>query len=116
MRSAMEALGIATSHVNSGAPSALEELTKYVAPAVKHAREALSAVVDAAEQDTRTRVQAWADRVNRWDDEAEVLVQRSELRERRSLVSGEKEIAESLLPDQRLVRPLLIVVPNGVVP
>jgi hypothetical protein len=28
-------------------------------------------------------------------------------------VAGEKEIAESLLPDQRLVRPLLVVVPTS---
>ncbi|MDX8145016.1 DEAD/DEAH box helicase [Lentzea sp. BCCO 10_0061] len=112
LRSALESLGIAQAHVNSGAPSDLEALTRYVGPAVRQARETLSAVVDAAEQQTRARVEAWADRVNRWDDEADALVQRSEIRERRSLVAGEKEIAESLLPDQRLVRPLLVVVPE----
>lgn len=112
LRSALEAVGIATNHVNSGVPVDLDGLTPYVAPAVQKAREALSAVVDAAERDTRSRVEAWADRVSRWDDEAGVLIQRSEIRERRSLVAGEKEIAESLLPDQRLVRPLLVVVPK----
>lgn len=112
LRSAMEALGIASNHVNSGSPEDLDGLTKYVAPAVHQARHTLSAVVDAAEKDTRARVEAWAERVNKWDDEAGVLVQRSEIRERRSLVVGEKEIAESLLPDQRLVRPLLVVVPK----
>jgi superfamily II DNA or RNA helicase len=112
LRSALEALGIATKHVNSGAPVNLEELTKYVAPAVHKARETLSAVVDAAERATRSRVEAWADRVSKWDREADALVQRSGIRERRSLVVGEKEIAESLLPDQRMVRPLLVVVPR----
>lgn len=112
LRSALESLGIASNHVNSGSPDDLDGLTKYVAPAVRQARETLSAVVDAAEKDTRARVEAWADRVNKWDDEADALVQRSEIRERRSLVVGEKEIAESLLPDQRLVRPLLVVVPK----
>ena len=113
LRSALEALGIAGNHVNSGSPEDLDGLTKYVAPAVRQARKTLSAVVDAAEKDTRARVEAWADRVNKWDDEADALVQRSEVRERRSLVVGEKEIAESLLPDQRLVRPLLVVVPRS---
>ncbi|MBT0566078.1 DEAD/DEAH box helicase [Williamsia sp. CHRR-6] len=113
LRRALEALGIASNHVNSGAPADLEDLTAYVGPAVRAARETLTAVVDAAEKDTRARVQAWADRVTRWDDEADALVQRTEIRERRSLVVGEKEIAESLLPDQRLVRPLLVVVPKG---
>ena len=112
LRSALEALGIASNHVNSGSPVDLYGLTQYVAPAVRKARETLAAVVDAAEKDTRARVEAWADRVNKWDDQADVLVQRSEIKERRSLVVGEKEIAESLLPDQRLVRPLLVVVPK----
>ena len=112
LRSALEALGIARDHVNSGASVDLDQLTPYVAPAVGEARAALAALVDAADTATRARVQAWADRVNEWDDEADALVQRSDIRERRSMVSGEKEIAESLLPDQRLVRPLLVVVPK----
>lgn len=112
LRSALEALGIAADHVNSGAPGDLDQLSLYVAPAVHKARETLSAVVGEVEKDTRSRVEAWADRVNKWDHEAEALVQRSEIKERRQVVSGEKEIAESLLPDQRLVRPLLVVVPK----
>jgi hypothetical protein len=82
-----------------------------VAPAVRHAGKLLETVVAAARQDTRDRVQAWADRVNKWDDEADRLIQRSDIRERRSVVAGEREIAESLLPNQRLVRPLLVVTP-----
>lgn len=112
LRSALASLGIESSHVYSGVPADVEALTKYVAPAVRKAREMLAAVVDAAEKDTRARVEAWADRVNKWDDQADALVQRSDVRERRSLVLGEKEIAESLLPDQRMVRPLLVVVPK----
>jgi len=112
LRSALHALGIASDHVNSGSPSDIDALTKYVGPAVRQGRETISTVVDAAERATRARVEAWAERVSKWDEEADVLAQRSEIRERRSLVAGEKEIAESLLPDQRLVRPLLVVVPK----
>lgn len=113
LRSAMEALGIATDHVNSGAPVDLDELAPYVSPAAHQARETLSTVVDAAEKETRARVEAWAERVAKWDEAADSLTQRTEVRERRSVVTGEKEIAESLMPDQQLVRPLLVVVPNG---
>lgn len=113
LRSALESLGIATKHTNQGALDGLDALTRFISPAVLQARGTLSVVVDAAEKDTRARVEAWADRVNQWDDEADALIQRSEVRERRSLVAGEKEIAESLLPDQRLVRPLLVVVPTS---
>lgn len=112
LRSALESLGIATDHVNKGAVDNLDDLRPYVAPAVGKAREALSStVVEAAAQATRERVEAWAARVSRWDRDADALIQRADVRERRQQVTGEKEIAESLLPDQRLVRPLLMVVP-----
>ena len=112
LRLAAERLGTAGAGANAGAVQHTDALNRYIPPAVAEARKLLEAVVDVAEQDTRERVKRWADRVNRWDDEAGALVQRSEMRERRSVVAGEKEIAESLLPDQRLVRPLLLVVPQ----
>jgi hypothetical protein len=111
LRAAMERLGVAEPTANPGPVQELDDLTKYVAPAVRKARDLLTTVVHAARQDTQARVRAWADRVNEWDDEAGRLIQRSDIRERRSVVAGEKEIAESLLPDQQLVRPLLVVVP-----
>ncbi|RKQ90893.1 type III restriction/modification enzyme restriction subunit [Solirubrobacter pauli] len=113
LRSALERLGIAVAHVNTGPVAELTELTAYVAPAVKQARTFLSTVVSAIEAATSERVSSWAERVQRWDHAADSLAQRSEVRDRRALVAGEKEIAESLLPDQRLVRPLLVVVPKG---
>jgi hypothetical protein len=113
LRAAAHRLGIAERSANAGALETLASLQAYIPAAVAEARNVLSTVVDAAERDTRARVEQWADRVNRWDDEAGVLIQRSEMRERRSIVAGEKEIAESLLPDQRLVRPLLVIVPQG---
>lgn len=113
LRSAMQRLGIAEPTANPRAVQAVDDLTTYVAPAVRKARELLATVVHAARRDTEDRVQAWADRVNKWDDEAGRLIQRSDIRERRSVVAGEKEIAESLLPDQQLVRPLLVVIPMG---
>ena len=41
---------------------------------------------------------------------AEALVQRSTLRDRRAEVAKEQELADTLLPQQILVRPLLVVV------
>lgn len=112
LRAAAERLQIAEPSANTGNLEDAAGLATYIPAAVAEARNVLNTVVDAAERDTRARVERWADRVNRWDDEAGVLIQRSEMRERRSIVAGEKEIAASLLPDQRMVRPLLVVVPN----
>lgn len=113
LRAAMKALNIAKDHVNSGAPTNLEDLTAFIRPSVENARQILNATVQAAQDATEALVDEWAKRVSIWEQEAEKLAQRSEIRERRSLVAGEKEIAESLLPDQKLVRPLLVVVPKG---
>lgn len=110
----LAALGIERQLVNKGSSLNYEELSNYIRPAVESARRTLGAVVEAAIDDTQNRVTEWANRVNQWDEKADVLIQRSDLRERRDLVVGEKEIAESLLPDQQLVRPLLLVVPEEI--
>nr|WP_245627420.1 DEAD/DEAH box helicase [Kribbia dieselivorans] len=113
LRAALESLGIADNPVNSGALTDIDALTRFVAPAVDAARDTLNTVVDAAAEATRHRVDAWASRVRRWDDEAGALVQRADVKERRSIVAAERDVADSLLPDQRLIRPLLLVVPSA---
>jgi hypothetical protein len=63
----------------------------------------------AAEQ----RLQAWTDRATDWTQLSFELTQRAEVKKQRERVSEEQVIAESLAPAQRLVRPLLIVVPRS---
>ncbi|SOC50281.1 SNF2 family N-terminal domain-containing protein [Blastococcus aggregatus] len=98
--------------VNAGGLVGADLLTRYVGPAVRAADRLMGDVVQAAESATRDRVQRWSERTNKWDDEAGVLVQRSELRDRRQRVEEEREMAKSMLPERRLVRPLLVVVPR----
>jgi hypothetical protein len=71
------------------------------------------AVVFAAAQDAITgRVEEWSRRVADWTVEADALVQRSELRQRRVSVQEEQAIAARMVPERQLVRPLLVVVPQ----
>ena len=67
----------------------------------------------AAAQDAITdRVADWSYRVGKWTVEADVLIQRSELRQRRVSVQEEWAIAERMKPERQLIRPLLIVLPR----
>ena len=71
------------------------------------------AAVFAAAQDAITgRVEEWSRRVADWTEEADALIQRSELRKRRVSVEEEKAIAARMVPERQLVRPLLVVVPQ----
>ncbi|MFC6287574.1 DEAD/DEAH box helicase [Nocardioides sp. GCM10027113] len=113
LRGALESVGLGGTPVNTGAVDHLDTLQPYVAPAVAQGHEVLGTVVDAAEAEVRKRVEAWFDRVHQWEARADEEAQRLQLRDRRALVESEREVAASLLPDQRLVRPLLVVVPTA---
>jgi len=56
-------------------------------------------------------VDAWAGRVQRWDQEASALIQRGDIRQRRVSVEQERALADARRPDRRFLRPLLVVVP-----
>ncbi len=60
---------------------------------------------------TRTSGAAVGDRVGTWADDADALVQRRDLHERRMTVEAERRLAEAMTPSRELVRPLLMVVP-----
>jgi superfamily II DNA or RNA helicase len=113
LRSALAAVGLEATPVNTGATTGLEDLQAYVAPAVAQGEQLLSTLVEAAEADVRRRVEEWFERVTEWEARAAREAQRLEIRDRTAMVAREREVAESLLPDQRLVRPLLVVVPSS---
>lgn len=107
-----DALGIAGSSINPGAVSGVDDLQRLISPAVKQATGALENVVAAARQSTVNRVAAWSDRVSAWEEEANALIQREGLKQRRITVEAERSLAESMAPNRSLVRPLLVVVPD----
>ena len=110
---ALARVGFTGTQINAGGVAGSESLKRYVGPAVRAAEGQMGTVVAAAETATRDRVVRWSQRTERWDDEAGVLVQRSEVRDRRKRVEEEREMARTMLPERRLVRPLLVVVPRN---
>lgn len=104
--------GISHELRNSGPVTDTALLEALISPAVDAAESQMKLTVTAASQQARTRVDAWAERANAWDDDAGRLVQNRHLRAQRSTVAQERELMDQHLPAHTLVRPLLVVVPQ----
>lgn len=107
---AMEELGLDRESINPGAVDT-GSLQRLVGPAVAETRIAVDAQIASLRSWVDTKVDQWARRVQRWETEADALIQRQELRDRRVSVEQEAAIADSMKPSRHLVRPLLVVVP-----
>ncbi|MDJ1369932.1 helicase-related protein [Gulosibacter molinativorax] len=109
---ALSTLGLTAENqlVNPGAvdTAPLEGLiTAAVDQSEVYARGHFQGIADAVEE----RVQRWLERVAEWEQDADALAQRRVLRERKSEISEEAQLAESMRPHHLSVRPLLVVVP-----
>ncbi|HEV7772335.1 MAG TPA: helicase-related protein [Conexibacter sp.] len=113
LRAALDALGIDGEQINAGALAGVPDLDAYVAPGVAAAAGMLDEVFAAVAADVEDRVERWISRVSEWEHNAAELIQRQDLQQRRQVVAEELGIARAMRPDQRLVQPLLLVVPAG---
>lgn len=109
---ALDTLGVTGNLTNDG-PFDVEPWQRLVAFAVRRATDVWMRTYELeARADIEQRVQMWSSRVEAWESEAHELTQRAALRERSHRVVEEQAIAQSMLPSQTLVRPLLVVVPK----
>ena len=107
-----EAVGISRQLRNSGPVTQTSLLEALISPAVDTAKDHMRLTLDAAEEQAKARVDAWAEHANAWDDEAGRLIQNRHLREQRITVAQERELMDQHRPAHTLVRPLLVVVPQ----
>jgi hypothetical protein len=106
-------VGFAGPASNPGAVAGTDTLRPLIASAVRAVGTEMSAVFGAAQDAITRRVQEWSRRAVDWDEDADALIQRRDLIQRRVSVHKEKEIADRMVPERQLVRPLLVVVPAG---
>jgi hypothetical protein len=97
---------------NPGAVAGIDALQPVIAHAVRSVAAEMTVVFAAAQDAITERVREWSRRAMDWAEEADALIQRSELRQRRVSVEVEKAIAARMVPERQLVRPLLVVVPQ----
>ena len=105
-------VGYADTASNPGAVAEAGALRPLVAQAARSAAAEMAAVFAAAQDAITNRVTEWSRRVTDWTVEADALVQRSDLRQRRVSIREEQSIAARMVPERQLIRPLLIVVPR----
>ncbi len=111
--------GLLEAAVNPGPAEVTDELSALVPAAVDAAGSTLDLAEDTQQSDLDTRLQAWSTRRTRWRARAQQLegdLAGSALAKVRRLgrrVSVEEEIAASLRASQRLLRPLVLVMPSG---
>ncbi|MEK8226485.1 hypothetical protein NKG05_11005 [Oerskovia sp. M15] len=106
---AVESLRLAT--VNTGALAGADRLQPFVAAAVGAAAAPLEQQVAAIRTETEDRVRRWTERSKKWRIESGALIQRQDLERRLEDVNEESKLAQTMLPDRTLVRPLVVVVP-----
>ena len=99
------AVGYTGTASNPGAVAGIDALQPLIAHAVRSAGSEMSAVFAAAEDAVTRRVEEWSRRAADWTHEAEALIQRAELRQRRVSVEEEQAIAARMTPERQLVRP-----------
>jgi hypothetical protein len=110
---ALDMLGLRGPQINTGVLVGMNGLDAYIAPGVRAAEAMLDHVFEAAAASVDERVESWTTRLDEWEHDAGELVQRHEVRQRRKVVADELGIARSMRPDQRTVRPLLLVIPGN---
>ncbi|MDO5498954.1 MAG: helicase-related protein [Propionibacteriaceae bacterium] len=98
---------------NPGPIPDLDRLQGLVPKAVQAAENDLALTFAAAEQAARDRVANWQRRAEDWQHSAGELIQRAEIKNRRTGVRDEAELIAEMAPDRRLVRPLLLIVPSS---
>jgi hypothetical protein len=108
---ALSSLGLLEQLVNANSVTDIGELQAMIAPAVASAKAQMIGVSTAAAENVHDRIDAWSTRVSDWQQGAAALAQLPGLQINRATVEQERAIAESMKPDQTLVRPLLVVVP-----
>ncbi|MEV7473775.1 hypothetical protein AB0N33_08690 [Pseudarthrobacter oxydans] len=104
-------IGVHNKATNPG-PVSLDGLQDLLPRAVESARQTMQMTFESAAAAAEQRLQSWTARATGWTQLSFELTQRAEVKKQRERVTEEQLIAESLAPAQRLVRPLLIVVPR----
>jgi superfamily II DNA or RNA helicase len=107
---AVEALSLAT--VNPGGLTEVAGLQPLVGAAVRAAEAAADQHAAAIRADTTQRITEWIERMKAWKHQASTLTQRHGLRQRTRVIDDEQSLAREMNPDRRLVRPLIVVVPE----
>ncbi|ERK53506.1 hypothetical protein HMPREF0682_2147 [Propionibacterium acidifaciens F0233] len=112
----LRAAGVGERMSNPGPVTGVDALKSLIAPAVEAAEAQLDLTMDHARESVAERIEHWSEQNTQWRDEADALVASESLRRHWAGVAERQRLVEQMAPDRRLVRPLLVVVPEGTAP
>ncbi|STX07477.1 helicase-related protein [Kocuria rosea] len=104
--------GFTEKAVNPGPVANAAELQDLIAPAVRNAERLLGETTKVAAEDAQERIERWTNRAASWKQLALEGTQFSTVKRLTNRVSEEEKLAGMLAPDQRLLRPLLVLTPQ----
>lgn len=107
----LESIGLTSRAANPG-PVDTTDLGSLVGPAIDAAEGHLGMMYDGLANQSASLLADWLKRAEEWNAEAEGLVQRREVQDRRERVRVEQELARQMAPAQSIIRSLLVVVPR----
>ena len=107
----LAAVGITDTMSNPGPAGQLDALTGLIPKAVQQAERYLEQTFASAEREAERQVEGWSSRASAWAQEADALIQRNDLQQRRMGVREQEQLALQRRPERRNLRPLLVVVP-----
>ena len=100
------------SGVNAGDLTETVRLQPLVAAAVGAADNAADQQADAIRRETAVRIQEWIGRTQRWKRQADDADSTQSASPACRRIDDEQSLAQDMNPDRRLVRPLIVVVPQ----
>ena len=102
--------GFTPQAINSGAFDT-RALQPLLASAVAQAAAWLEFAAGNLAQQAQQAISEWSHRAEAWEQDAQPLIQRRELRSRRDQIREEREYAKQLAPSVARVQPLIVLVP-----
>ncbi|GAA2968410.1 helicase-related protein [Glutamicibacter bergerei] len=105
-------IGLTSKVANPGPVGGIEALQALIPIAVDNAASAMEITFTAAASQATSRLEQWKQRADGWKKQATAIADTGNVKTQRKRVEDEQRIAESLAPAQRLIRPLLVVVPR----
>ena len=105
--------GLGIDAVNRGSTRVPDDYADLISSAVDAARGQLVPTLDAAETQARQRIRAWSERADAWQQgRSDVDHYSSTLARSERLIADERQLVNALMPDQQLVRPLVLILPS----
>lgn len=113
---AVDAIGLSSALTNSCDLQVDSRVQGLIPAAVDEAGKALDLVLDASRDEVQRHLARWRSRADRWGQEAEQLelfgTRSTTVKRLARRVDEERQLARLLEPVQRLVRPMLVVLPT----